>query len=142
MAEHDGAMDVERLQGLAHQAGLRRRAEAKAPRPLAMPVSRPVDGDHAVALAGFAHQAAQHEIFDHAAQPVQQHERRPIAFVEVVQGDAVDSDEASERRVRALGARGAALDVSGGSGKRKRGAADANEIAIHARGQATSAPGE
>jgi hypothetical protein len=107
-----------------------------------MPVSRPVDGDHAIAPAGFAHQAAQHEIFDHAAQPVQQHERRAVAFVEIMQVDAANSDEASKRRVRALGARGAALDVSGGSGKRERGAADANEIAIHARGQATSAPGE
>ena len=134
-------MHVERLQRLAHEVGLRRRAVAQAPRPRAMPVTRAIDGDHPVALGGLAHQAAEDEIFHHAAQAVQQHERRSVAFVEVVEVDAIDRDEAAKRRGRALGAHGAALDVAGGGGERERRAADANQIAVHIAGEATSAPG-
>ena len=141
MPEDDRAVHVEPLQRLAHQLRLRHRAEAQAPRPLAVAVARAIERDHAVALARFAHQAAQHEILDHAAQAVQQHQRRAVAFVEVVQAHAVDVDEAPQRAVRALGAGGAALDVIRGGAGGERGAADAKEIAIHGRGQATSAPG-
>jgi hypothetical protein len=107
MAQHDRPARVELTAGLVDEARLGKRPIAKAPRPLAVAVAGPVEGDDAVAQARLAHQAAQHEVLHHAAQAVQQHERRAFAGLDVVQPHAIDSDEAPERTVLARFARDA-----------------------------------
>ena len=49
------------------------------------------------ALTGGGLEDAAGEILDHRAVAVHQHQRRPLALLDVVQADAVDLDEAAER---------------------------------------------
>ena len=102
MPEHDRAMHVQKAQRLGKEVGLRERAIAPAPWPLAMAVPRPVERDDAVVFACLAYQPAEHEVFDHASEPVQENERRALPHVDVVQPHAVDGDESPERRICAL----------------------------------------
>ena len=132
MAEHDRAIHVELVHRAADQARLRGGTAAPAARPLAVAISRPVDGDDAIALGRFAHQSAQHEVLDHAAQPVQQDQRRPRPLLDIVQAHALDGDEAAERRMPSFRLRGPLAHDCGCHAQYCRGAAHPEEGLVHA----------
>src|SRR5215204_4861315 len=69
----------------------------------AVAVARSLDDDHPVPFRQPVHQAADREILDQGAIPVNEHEGLTLATLEVVQAHAIDVEKATDGRVSALG---------------------------------------
>src|SRR5689334_22299684 len=99
MAHHSRAFDTELLQRFVQQAGLCQWMPDRGAGPGALSVSRPIEHDHAIALAGHIDDSAQLIILDHRSVAVQENERWPFAALDVVQPNTFDVEEAALRRI-------------------------------------------
>ena len=77
MPDDHRARDAERIERRAQQPRLGKRRPERAARAPAVAVAGPVEREHVVALACLIDQAAQLEVLEHAAKPVQQDDRDP-----------------------------------------------------------------
>src|SRR5262249_13048875 len=73
-----------------------------AARTLAVAEARPIERDHAMPLGEPVDDAAHHEVLEPNGVPVQEHERRAAAAIDVVQTHAVHGHELADRRMRLL----------------------------------------
>jgi hypothetical protein len=67
-----------------------------------MSKARPVKRNHAVFLRRLVEQTAGFEIFDHAPVAMEQNQRNASSPIDVVEADALNSNEPPDRRITAL----------------------------------------
>ena len=94
------------------------------PRPLAVPESRPIEDNGAVRTGGVINNATDQHVLDHRAVAVQEHNRRTVTLVHVVQPDAIDGHEPALGQIIALGLGSPAVDQDSRSGESDGGDAD------------------
>jgi hypothetical protein len=92
MADDHGARDAELIEGRAQPARLGERRPERAARPRAVAVTRPVEGEYVKFPRCALDETAQLEVFQHAAQPVQQHDGNAESAFHIVKprGKAAD----------------------------------------------------
>ena len=103
MPKHEGARHADPMQCLAEEFGLRGGRPDRAAGPLGIAVTWTVEGDDAVVFGCRLREAARHEVLEHAAVAVQEHQGGPLTDFSVVDLHAIDVDEAAGWRVVALG---------------------------------------
>ena len=113
MADDDRAVDAEAPEGLGEKGSLGGSRPMAAPRPLAVPEARPVEGDGPVALSCSIDDAADQQVLDHRPVAMQKHDGPAAAALHVVKADAARGDEATSGGMGNLGLASLPLDEDG-----------------------------